>query len=247
MWRRFSPGLPGSARRLIDPMIRMQGGRPIVGLPQVDKALVIAPHPDDETLGCGGTIALLSRRGATTAVCCVTDGEAVAERWSERAGTARQRRSEARDACRILGVSEQPRFLGRPNEALAEDLDGLTHDLQTVIDEVRPGAVMVPWPLDGHPDHRAVARAVSQSQLSSGVEIWAYEVWTPLWANRLVEIGDVIDVKKAAIDCHRADRNLDPDIALSLNRYRSAAGQTSSTHAEAFLVLSAPRFREMIE
>jgi N-acetylglucosamine malate deacetylase 1 len=207
-------------------------GRALVGLPNAGRVVVIAPHPDDESIGCGGTLAVLAHRGTKVTVCTVTDGEAVASRRDATA-VAAQRRREAEDACGILGLPP-PRFLGLADGQLADDEERLTKLLAPLIDDVEPDVVMLPWPFDAHRDHRAIFRAVERAELGSVTQLWMYEVWSPLPANRLVDISAVVELKRSAMGAHRADTGFDPEIALALNRYRAATGGVAGSHAEAF-------------
>ncbi len=68
--------MPADARRLARAARSLRGAEVVTGPPAFRRALVIAPHPDDETLGCGGTMALLADGGAAVTVLTVTDGEA---------------------------------------------------------------------------------------------------------------------------------------------------------------------------
>jgi LmbE family N-acetylglucosaminyl deacetylase len=222
--RRWSDPLRPALRGLYESVASHDSGRPIVGLPRGERVLVIAPHPDDETIACGGTLALLAQRGADVAVCIATDGEAIA--------SGAQRRQEAAAACRILGVSS-PRFLGLGDGRLAGDVDRLATLVRSMVDELSPDVLMVPWPFDAHRDHRAVARAVERVELPSAAELWMYEVWSPLPANRIVDISPVVDAKRSAMAAHAADVGFDPETTLALNRYRAATG-SAGAYAEAF-------------
>jgi N-acetylglucosamine malate deacetylase 1 len=114
--------------------------------------LVIAPHPDDEVLGVGGTIARLADEGRHVTVVIVTKGNA--EYFD--AGLIEQGRREAREAHRLLGVAHTA-FLDLP----AARLDQVPHmalnaALLQVIKETRPGLVFVPFRGDLHRDHQLV-------------------------------------------------------------------------------------------
>lgn len=237
IWRRAKPVLPLGLRGLLEPAARRAGGRPLLGLPRTERTVVLAPHPDDESLGCGGTLALLTERGTSVTVCFCSDGEALASRPAG-AHMGELRRREALAACRTLGLVTTPRFLGRPDGRLGETTAELASDLGSLLAAPSPDLVMLPWPFDAHPDHRATALALARVDLPKGVEVWMYEVWSPLPANRLVDISSVVDLKRSAIEAHAADPQL-ADAVLSLNRYRAGAGLVGGHHAEAFLALPA--------
>ena len=143
--------------------------------------LVLAPHPDDEALGCGGTIAVKRGARAKVTVCFATDGE-----QSSRSRTlgapkiATKRRQEALAACGALGVgADDVRFfafgdgnLGRAGADLAATIAG-------VIDEIEPAELLIPTEIDWHEDHRALAAAalVAVEHSSVSPSILAYPVW----------------------------------------------------------------------
>lgn len=216
----------------------MAGRRPIAGPPSFGRVLVVAPHPDDESLGCGGTIALLAAAGANVAVIIASDGEALTGTGLSKSQIAERRRSEAAEACRTLDVGA-PRFLGLPDGRLGSEMNGLTKGIRVAIDEVNPQAIYVPWFLDGHMDHQAVSSAVAACSLRDSTEVWGYEVWTPLPPNRLVDITAVWEKKRAAVEAHKSDPLLDVDGILGLNRYRSAQDLGAGRYAESFLALPA--------
>jgi LmbE family N-acetylglucosaminyl deacetylase len=109
-------------------------------------------------------------------------------------------------------------------------------------------ATYTPWFLDGHDDHRAVNLALARCRFPAGVEVWAFETWTPLPANRVVDISSVLDRKEQAIAAHRtAHQAFDPGAVVGLNRYRSLHGLLGRGHAEAFLAAPAPEYVALVE
>jgi len=135
--------------------------------------MVVAPHPDDESLATAGIVMRASALGAETRVLFVTDGEnnpwpqrVLERRWriraEDRARWGRSRRAEAMSALACLGVPpDAARFLGYPDQQLSNllmaDPDPLLKDLVTEITAWRPSIVAGPAPMDLHPDHGALA------------------------------------------------------------------------------------------
>jgi LmbE family N-acetylglucosaminyl deacetylase len=199
--------------------------------------MVLAPHPDDESLGCGGTMALLSAAGAEVTLVVATDGEATHGSARSAHDTARSRRDEAHEAGRVLGA--EVRLLGHADGALADTTGALAADVAALLQERRPEVLFLPWFLDGHPDHRALSTALALvSRLPEGLEVWAYETWTALVPNRLVDITSVISRKEEALAVHRtAAQAFDLTAGLGLSRWRSVHGLLGRGHAEAFLAL----------
>lgn len=216
-----------SARSMLRP------DAPVVAQPSFDRLLVVAPHPDDETVMCGGTAALLAADGTDVSVVFLTDGEGT--RAGDRGGV---RQEEARRACTVLGV-RPVRFLGLPDGGVADHLDRLGRGLREVLEEVRPDAVALPWFLDGHPDHEAATRGLAAAEPPDALEVLAGEVWTPLEPNLLVDVTESVELKRQALRCHEsAAQAFDLDAMIGLNRYRSVHGLLGEGYAEAFL--SAP-------
>jgi N-acetylglucosamine malate deacetylase 1 len=238
--------VPADLRRLARTLRSLRGSGPVIGLPSFRRALVVAPHPDDEALGCGGTVALLTDKGASVTILTATDGEATKGAPVSPEEIARRRRLEAERSAAALGAS--PRFLGLPDGSLTEHGEELTAALRAAIAELAPEAVFAPWPLDGGSDHRAVADAVAAAiSDTEGPEVWGYEVWTALAPNRIVEITPVIERRRAALAAHEtASLALDLSAWEGLERWRSAHSLGGRGWAEAFLALPAAEYRALV-
>src|ERR1700739_4435142 len=112
-------------------------------------AVVISPHPDDETLGCGGLIARLRSKGTDVTVVAVTDGENAYEDHVRRRAI---REREQTNALGMLGVDPQHIIRFRfPDSGLTNCERRLVDDLQTVV--AVDAHIIAPWRLDFHPDH----------------------------------------------------------------------------------------------
>jgi LmbE family N-acetylglucosaminyl deacetylase len=121
--------------------------------PGFGRMLVIAPHPDDEVLGCGGTMARAAAEGSDVHVAVVTRGQAPT--FTE-AMTAKVR-SEAKAAHCHLGV-RQTHWLDLPAAQLAETPhSALNAALHALVRELRPDTLLVPFVGDIHMDHQLVA------------------------------------------------------------------------------------------
>jgi LmbE family N-acetylglucosaminyl deacetylase len=136
--------------------------------------LVVAPHPDDETLGCGGLIADLSLTGFAVRVVIVSDGS----KSHDLRGIDQIRKAEAEHAAEALGVTSLV-WAGFPDG----QLDQCQSDIEVAIDSLLPkrGVVVSPRMHDGHSDHDAVAKAVTNvasKELGQAQSYWNYGVWT---------------------------------------------------------------------
>ncbi len=248
---RGKPLVPERAWPLLLSIRSVRGDRPLVAEPTLRNAIVLAAHPDDESMGCAGTIAVLRRAGARVTVAFVTDGELTRGADLPVIEVARRRREEAEAACRSLGV-EDVRFWGLPDGSLGDRVDEVAAHVERLLAEVAPDGVLLPWFLDDHPDHAAVAAAVDRCPPPATVELWGYEIWTPLTANRIVDISAVVALKEGALATHRtAGQAFDITASLGLNRWRSVQGLMGRGYAEAFVVAPAPDWlalrRKMID
>lgn len=230
---------------VLQTLASVPGTGPLVADPDPVKTLLVCAHPDDE-LGCAGTVALLCASGAETRVVYATDGDATRGSPYRREETGARRRQEAVAACSALGVREQPDFWGLPDGQLAEHVEDLADRIAAAVDGLVAKRVLVPWFLDGHRDHQAVSRAVARAALPDEVEVWGFEWWTPLPANRIVDITDAWPAKQAAAAAHAtAALAFDITAALGLSRWRSLGGLQGRGFAEAFLALPVDQYRDV--
>ena len=167
--------------------------------------LVVAPHPDDESLGCGGTLCKHAARGDRVLVVFVTSGELGLKHLSrEKAWAIRER--EARRAGGVLGVAAVE-FLRLPDWSVADHVARAARMLRPILDREKPSRVYVPHAREWHPDHRAALRALRAACRNDGwrPEVLAYEVWTPLSGHDQVEdITAEMPRKLRALRAHRS-------------------------------------------
>ncbi|OJF14711.1 PIG-L deacetylase family protein [Couchioplanes caeruleus] len=189
------------------------------------RILVVSPHPDDETVGCGGALRLHALAGAQVRVVFLTSGEAGGH-GLDPAETRRVREAEAQAAAAALGLAGIE-FWRLPDGRLTATRS-LVARLRELISDFQPEVIYVPHDGEQHPDHRAAARLVhgATTRLNGAVEpfrVLMFEVWTPLAdLDELVDISPVIDTKLAAIRLYASQcRVLRFDDALAgLARYR---------------------------
>lgn len=244
--RRIGPALP---RRLQEGVLAARSWTAAgvaLGLPRVDRAVVLAPHPDDESAACGGTIALLADAGAEVTVVFATDGEGTLGSTLPVEEIARARRSEGERAAALLGAVGT-RALGHPDLGLAGRVPALTGDIRELLRAVRPQLVLLPWFLDASEDHRALNLALAGAAPGEDVDVWGGEVWSPLPANRIVDISSSLDRKREALAVHStAHGAIDLSAVVGLNRYRSLQGLRGVGHAEAFLAVPGPQYSALV-
>jgi len=122
------------------------------------KILVVGPHPDDQELGMGGTIAKLAQAGHDVLLLDITNGEPTPY------GDPETRAKEAAAAAKILGVRRQ--LLGLPNRTVEHTVEA-RHKVAGVIREFGAEIVFTPFFEDAHPDHRAVTRIVEDARFDA--------------------------------------------------------------------------------
>ena len=153
-----------------------------------DRLVVVAPHPDDDVLGCGGLLAASAAAGLEAVVLYVTDGSAshVGSTTYPPARLREVREREARDALAALGVAPEPRFLRVPDGTVAELGDAGAARVVDAIAGAIADAVRVPvrpllvgpWLRDHHADHTAVAALVRRAHAERpAATLLEYAVW----------------------------------------------------------------------
>src|SRR5216684_1495934 len=208
-----------------------------------ERLMVLAPHPDDEVIGCGGLVALHLRDGRPVHVVVATDGG--------QAGDGAQREAESRAALALLGDAtiEFLRFPDRELES-ARELEGR---LAAILADWKPDLIAVPSPLEIHPDHIALSRAFCNLIARDPVlfadlavaRVAFYEVSAPLRPNALVDITTVADTKYAAIQAHASQTAIRDytSYARGLNAWRSMTLPAHVKFAEAYWTTALPSLR----
>lgn len=197
------------------------GGRAVV---------VVAAHPDDETLGCGGVMAQAAAQGLPVTVVLISRGEASHpdSPTIDPHEMAKRREIEARNALRLLGSTQVPIelvSLGFPDGDLATHRnDIVTALVATIGSQSRPCLILAPWRLDGHPDHEIAGSCAAAAAARTDTELAEYPIWFWHWgspealptdrlrAHHLTRADRLI--KNAAIDAHESQvRPLSDDAA----------------------------------
>jgi LmbE family N-acetylglucosaminyl deacetylase len=207
------------------------------------RVLVLSPHPDDEAIGCGGTLRRHSAAGADLRVIFLTSGER-GSRVMPTEQIRQVREEEAAAAAAILGVSSME-FWREPDGELRSSAK-LVSRIAQAIAGFCPDYLYATHLAEAHGDHRAAARlalrAVSALRGQRPV-VRLFEVWTPLQHfDVLEEITEQIDAKRSAIRCYASQcANLPFDEAsAALNRYRGLMHNGEhGGYAEAFVEIFA--------
>lgn len=156
------------------PRVRIEAGRGIRTL------VLLAAHPDDETLGAGGLLSNCSGAGIPIVVLIATDGEAShpASPTHAPADLARLRRVEVAAAVSTLAPAATVHYLGLPDGGLSERTVAVAQVLRRCVADIGVGAIIAaPWRHDGHPDHDALGMVAAQVASESGALVLEYPIW----------------------------------------------------------------------
>ena len=183
--------------------------------------VVVAPHPDDESLGCGGLIASAVRAGRPVRLIVVSDGcgSHTASRLYPPATLRALREQETLDAAAILGLApDAVRFLQLPDAAVPRaglEAEAAAAAIAATANEIGSTTILVTWRHDPHCDHEAAAEIVDLVRdRRPGIRILAYPVWgwtlapeaeieSPARLLRL-DVGAERETKRRAVMAHRS-------------------------------------------
>ena len=207
--------------------------------PAGGSVMVIAPHPDDEVIGCGGTLLRHAAAGDHTICVYLTRGEnSRGYSWYTPEQRQAKREQEARNSSAILQIKELIFLDGKDgNLADAEVSQNLTEKMAAIVAEKKPRLIYVPHVNDNHPDHAAAYRIIeSVVGEASTPLVYQYELWSPLTAEFAIDISKQMPAKIKAIKCH--DLAMDAfdyvPTMVGLAAYRSGTSLQRSGYAEAF-------------
>lgn len=168
--------------------------------------LVVSPHPDDEVIGAGGTLAHLTRERIAVHVLQLTDG-AGGDPQARFCDIGARRCREDRQALATLGI-DTSRGLAFPDGSLELRVDDLVDALADEVGRFVPRHVIAPSPLEAHADHRAAAEAVrrlcAHGRHTAVDSVFFFGVNTPVPANVLIDITDVLATKERALAAYES-------------------------------------------
>ena len=236
------------------------------------RVLVLAPHYDDEVLGCGGLLLQLAAGGAEIACAFLSDGsgggEGPPEGMRGRDYSA-LRRAESEAAAAALGIGRVEHVghrRGFQDGALALALNELTGQVEALLDACRPDLVLVPSPLEVTTDHQAAFRALHEAlnaRRRGGTDggeapaaqddssprdlllrVLCYEVNHPFYPDLLVDVTAEVDGIAAAMGHYRSqqERHDYLDSCLGLRRFRAHSLPRECGSAEGYCQLRASDF-----
>jgi len=213
-------------------------------LPTKSNILVLAPHPDDEVIGCGGTLLLHKNLGSI--INCVYLNRSEQSRFltgiplEER---VKIREAEAAKVAQELGVSNT-HFLCDLNFKIKDDL--LKNSLAVFINKkYRPDIIFIPWYGDDHPEHVLINQYLSEIKLDmdllKSTLVIGYEVWTPIFRpNIFSNITDVLQIKLSLLKMYHSvgGDSYYSEAIKGMNRFRSLYVYGGVGYSEAFMEMS---------
>ena len=212
---------------------------PLRDLGAIDRqrVVIVAPHPDDETLGCGGAIALLVSKGYHVRVLVISDGTGSHPNSHEYPAPILQaiRSQETISALGILGVKpEAIAFLQLKDGAVptitAPNFPTARALCRNYLQVTLPDTIFLPWRCDPHADHRASWQLIQAAILSLGItpQIIEYPIWD--WDVRQQAVADLSRIEGWRLDIQSVLSQKTQAIAS----YRSQLGQLINDDPDGF-------------
>lgn len=211
------------------------------------KVLVLSPHPDDDIIGCGGTIYRYHLKGAEITSVYMTDGRKGDSKYNEE-NLVSIRKEEAKRASAIIGIDNLI-FLDNKDSELASNSKTIK-ELSQIIKDIRPEAVFLPFLMDNHPDHMATNDIFVGAMKVTDVKAacYGYEIWTLLSSpNCVIDITEQIEVKRKAMKQFQIQLAQFDFIegVIGLSRYRGTMHMLADRYAEVFLKCSLSEYSRL--
>ena len=221
----------------------------LIEKPSGERIVVISPHFDDDIIGCGGTLRKHILAREKVSVIYLTDGREGDPSMSDKIEVEKLRKNEAKLATKTVGITDII-FLDQPETRL-RTTNSLLKQLTDILIELKPDLLYIPSFLENNIDHFEANRILLNLSNKSAFDmtVAAYEVWTPIVPNFIVDITSVMPVKEKALMQYKTQlRQVDyAGITLALNRYRSALTMKGIGYAEAFFIASWKEYMNLMK
>jgi LmbE family N-acetylglucosaminyl deacetylase len=207
-----------------------------INIPKNESILIIAPHPDDEVIGLGGTIQLLKENNCEVHVAYVTTGQ------SEKKAKIKV---EAIDVCNLLGI--QYTFLSSSPGSIGL-MEG--KKLEKLIRELNIKHLFSTFLMDDHDDHKRVNQVIYKFLKDYQLQIWMYQIYTSLPANCVIDITKVADEKYKVLSKYTSVRGERDWVHYSKGcdmRNSRFLKNRHGLYAESFLVIDSFSYYEMCD
>jgi LmbE family N-acetylglucosaminyl deacetylase len=235
---------------MTDPYITVYPEAVHIGDSPQGRVLVLTPHADDETFGCGGVIREHIMHGDDVSVVVLSDNSDSVQEEASGQEVIDLREKEFAEAMSVLGVGKFRCLRIPPGVFGTQDR---SEDIAAILIENNPDLLYLPSWSDNHHDHRILMKWTSRAlKNTSSIRptIRQYEVWSPLSATIVVDITAVMEKKYEAMDCYQSQM-----IAINykhhiegLNAFRAMTfGDSRVRYAEAFLETTTLNFRDLTD
>ncbi|HTM59166.1 MAG TPA: PIG-L family deacetylase [Burkholderiales bacterium] len=211
------------------------------------RVLVLSPHPDDELIGCGGTLCRLGSAGAKLTILQATDGC----RLQSLRELARSRRKSVRqeEAAHVASKLGAELVVWREEDTRLRCSAALMAKLAHLMRDVRPTHVFAPFLGDRHADHRALSDILAGALPMAGVEpqILQYEVWSLSPANLYCDITACVETLEDLMLLYEYAMRVDDFVHFCQNRNLARALELTKRHAyvEAFLATTSAEYQAL--
>ena len=215
--------------------------------PEGTNVVVISPHPDDDVIACGGTLIKHHEAKCRLTSIYMTDGRKGDPSFGDEDLLVRERQAESRRAGEIVGIDSMI-FLANKDQEL-RPTEATVAELTRLLDEIEPDLVYAPFFVDNHADHRASAAILVESakRTRRAFACCAYQTWTPMFPNILVDVSREFDRKMAALSEHKTQiRNIDyARICEAAGTLWSLYTDKNVRHAEGFFEAPSREYCEL--
>lgn len=226
--------------------MNIQSWPKLVKKPKGKRIVVLAPHMDDEIIGCGGTICKHIDSGDRVSVIYMTGGSRGNRDFSADNSLCDIRKAETAEANRIMGITNAHFF--DLEDGSDQPWDDAAPKLRTLLEELQPQLVYLPPYYDLHADHRKTNHLFKLALPEYAGNVCVYEVWSPINPNLTVNITAQMDRKLAAIRACTSQMQAVPydKMLLGLNSYRATFLFTpQAEYAEAFTLSPAQDYFQL--
>jgi LmbE family N-acetylglucosaminyl deacetylase len=224
----------------------------------MERIAVVAPHMDDDVLGCGGLMALRARLGLPgPTIIYLSDGTRGTPTLDRHPSLNATRKAESLESLKALGVNGAVRvFLDLPDNEIKADKKTAGR-LAEELARARPEWILANSPLDSHPDHRAASRLLAMALEDPGIKkmrfsLCLYEIYSPWPLCRVLDITEAAKIKQQAIRAHASQLKLHPydEHLMGLNRFRglqvARLGEKAVRFGEGYLPVGLSELRDLI-
>lgn len=221
-------------------------------VPPIGKCiLAICPHPDDESIGAGGLL-LAHRDLAEIHLVCLCDGAAggsLGEPNQDQTALAKARSAEFQNTAAMLRANSV-HHLNYPDGNIPCSSEEVER-LRSIVRDIRPDVVTLPWFLDGHVDHRRANLLYALACGDAAVTVLGYEIWTMLEPNAVLDITGHLAGKLSLIRNYPSQlRTVDyvgyASSLASVRAFQAGFGPLRSGAAEAFVALPNHDYCELV-